>query len=82
MTSALFLTAPLRSRVPLSWLLLAAAALGCSGGGAPSQTSTTPDGSGLQNLFDVPIWRRRSGCFTRECRARSTRTSLDRSSRR
>ena len=53
MTSSPAPTAPLRSRLPLSWLLLAAAA-GC-GGGSPSATTATPDASPLQNLFDVPI---------------------------
>jgi CxxC motif-containing protein (DUF1111 family) len=52
-TRTLSLTAGLRSRLPLSWLLLAAASLGC-GGGSPSGT-TTPDASPLQNLFDVPV---------------------------
>jgi len=54
MTSALSLTAPLRSRMPLSWLLLAAASLGC-GGGNGTGTVPSPDGSGLQNLFVVPV---------------------------
>jgi CxxC motif-containing protein (DUF1111 family) len=47
-------TALLRSRSPLSWLLLATAAFGC-GGGSPSATTATPDASPLQNLFDVPV---------------------------
>jgi CxxC motif-containing protein (DUF1111 family) len=54
MTSTLVPTASVRSRLPLSWLLLVAAALGC-GGGSPSATTTTPDASPLQNLFDVPV---------------------------
>src|SRR5580658_13193 len=55
MTSTPFLTALLRSRLPLSCLLLAAtASFGCGGGGSSSAT-TTPDASPLQNLFDVPI---------------------------
>jgi CxxC motif-containing protein (DUF1111 family) len=44
----------LRSRLPLSWLLLAAASVGCGGGGGPPAATTT-DGSSLQSQFDVPI---------------------------
>lgn len=54
MTSTLPLTAPPRSRLPLSWLLLTAVSFGCGdGSGAPA--TTTPDASPLQNLFDVPV---------------------------
>lgn len=54
MTSTPSLLAPLRSRLQLSWLLLAATSLGCGGGGRPA-TPPPPDGSGAQNLFDVPV---------------------------
>ena len=53
--STLSSTAPLRSQLPLSWLLLAAASLGCGGSGGGTGTATPPDTSGLQNLFDVPV---------------------------
>ncbi|HEX3902662.1 MAG TPA: di-heme oxidoredictase family protein [Polyangia bacterium] len=47
-------TAPLRLLVPLSWLLCAAVASGC--GDASQTPPPSPDaGSGLQNLFDVPV---------------------------
>ena len=55
MTSRPSLLALLRSRLQLSWLLLAAASLGCGGGGSGMGTTPAPDGSGLQNLFDVPV---------------------------
>src|SRR5579863_7612865 len=55
MTSTASLLAPVRSRLPLSWLLLATTSLGCGGGGTHPETTPPPDGSGLQNLFDVPI---------------------------
>lgn len=54
MTSTPSPTAPVRSRLPLSWLLLTAVSFGCGGGGGPPAT-TTPDASPLQNLFDVPV---------------------------
>lgn len=53
MMSTLSSRAPLRSQLPLSWLLLAAVSFAC--GGSASVVATTTDGAGLQNLFDVPV---------------------------
>ena len=55
MTSTVSATALLRSRLPLSWLLVATASFGCDGGGGPTEMTTPSDPSGLQDLFDVPV---------------------------